>query len=261
MSAPTAVAALLALALLAAPPQHRRLSKLPSRPRIGRGAALPVIILVATVAMWTPPTVSVTVGLVVLGIELRRRRRRAGRRGRDEAQSLVAALETLVSELRVGAHPLRAFGTAADESAGSVGASLRVVAMRAQLGADVAVGLRSAARGSSVPAYWNRLAVYWKLAAEHGLAMSTLMRTAHRDIVARQRFADRVQAGLAGARATAVILAGLPFLGVALGELIGAQPVRFLLGGGAGGGLLALGVGLVGIGIAWSDHIIDRLAL
>ena len=49
---------------------------------------------------------------------------------------------------------------------------------------------------SSVPAYWNRLAVYWQLAAEHGLAMSTLMRAAHRDIVDRQRFADRVQAGL-----------------------------------------------------------------
>jgi tight adherence protein B len=68
-----------------------------------------------------------------------------------------------------------------------------------------------------------------------------------------------VQAGLAGARATAAILAGLPCVGVALGELIGAHPVRFLLGGGAGGWLLVLGVGLIGIGVTWSDHIIDRL--
>jgi tight adherence protein B len=46
---------------------------------------------------------------------------------------------------------------------------------------------------------------------------------------------------------------------VALGDLIGAHPVRFLLGGGAGGWLLAFGVGLIGIGVTWSDHIIDRL--
>ena len=172
---------------------------------------------------------------------------------------MAAALEVVVGELRVGAHPLRAFTIAADESAGGVGESLRKVATRAQLGADVAAGLRSAAGSSSVPAYWDRLAVCWQLAAEHGLAMSTLMTTAHRDIVGRQRFANGVQAGLAGARATAAILAGLPILGVALGELIGARPIRFLLGGGTGGWLLVAGVGLVGMGVTWSDHIVDRL--
>jgi len=172
---------------------------------------------------------------------------------------MVAALEVLVGELRVGAHPLRAFAIAADESPGSVGTALTAVATRAELGADVGAGLRAAAAGSSVPAYWDRLAVCWQLAAEHGLAMSTLMRTAHGDIVGRQRFTDQVQAGLAGARATAAILAGLPLLGVALGELIGAHPTRFLLGGGVGGWLLVVGVSLVAMGVAWSDRIIDRL--
>jgi tight adherence protein B len=46
---------------------------------------------------------------------------------------------------------------------------------------------------------------------------------------------------------------------VALGELIGAHPIRFLLGGGAGGWLLVIGVSLVVMGVAWSDLIIDRL--
>lgn len=191
---------------------------------------------------------------------------------------MTAALEVLVGELRVGAHPLRAFGVAATESAATgpagmgpagtgfggsseaaVGDSLRAVATRAQLGADVAGGLQSAAAGSAIPVYWDRLAVCWTLAAEHGLPMSTLMEGAHRDIIGRQRFADRVQSGLAGARATAAILAGLPLLGVALGELIGARPVQFLLGGGSGGWLLMIGVGLIVMGVTWADHIIDRL--
>lgn len=172
---------------------------------------------------------------------------------------LAAALETLAGELRVGAHPVRAFASAAAESDGSIGSALRAVAARAGLGADVGAGLRGLAGSTSVPAQWDRLAVCWQLAADHGLAMAALIRTAQRDIVERQRFAARVEAGLAGARATAAILAGLPLLGVFLGELIGAHPVRFLFGGGAGGWLLVAGTALICAGLAWADRITDRL--
>ena len=68
-------------------------------------------------------------------------------------------------------------------------------------------------------------------------------------------------AGLGQAPARqAAILAGLPVLGVLLGHLLGAHPIRFLLGGGLGGWLLVGGVGLVCGGIAWADRIIDRVA-
>lgn len=87
---------------------------------------------------------------------------------------------------------------------------------------------------SAVPVYWERMAVCWQLAADHGLAISVLMRAAQRDIVDRQRFADRVEAGSAGARATAAILAGMPMIGVLLGQLVGAHPLRFLFGAGPG---------------------------
>ena len=245
MNTATVVAALLAAALLTAPPSRGRLPRASSARRIRPAAVWPMVLLAAAVGVVTLPALSLTAGVVILGIERRRRRSIRTRRRRREGQAIAAALEVLVGELRVGAHPLRAFRIASDESVGRVGASLRSVAHRAQLGADVAAGLQSVAQDSSVPAYWNRLAVYWQLAAEHGLPMSTLMRAAYRDIVARHRFA--------------AILAGLPGVGVALGELIGAHPVRFLLGGGAGGWLLAFGVGLIGIGVTWSDHIIDRL--
>ena len=134
------------------------------------------------------------------------------------------------------------------------------VAARAHLGADMVAGLTAVAAQSSVPAYWTRLAVFWELAARHGLPMSVLMRAAHRDIVDRRRFAARIRAALAGARATAAILAMLPLLGVLLGQMIGAHPIGYLCGGGTGGVLLVLGVGLIGAGLIWSDRIIGRLA-
>ncbi|MBV8179276.1 MAG: type II secretion system F family protein [Mycobacterium sp.] len=189
---------------------------------------------------------------------LRLRRRRRNRRGIDESHELETAIDVLVGELRVGAHPAQAFAVAADETAGPVADSCRAVAARARLGADVTAGLRSVAKTSALPAQWDRLAVCWQLASEHGLAMSTLMRTAQRDIVERQRFSSQVTSAMAGARATAAILAGLPVLSVVLGQLIGANPVAFLLTGHVGGWLLVVGATLVCSGLLWSDHITDR---
>jgi tight adherence protein B len=178
----------------------------------------------------------------------------------DEGRQLETAIDVLVGELRVGAHPAQAFAVAADETAGPVADSCRAVAARARLGADVTAGLRSVAETSALPAHWDRLAVCWELASEHGLAMSTLMRAAQRDIVERQRFSGHVTSAMAGARATAVILAGLPMLSVLFGQLIGADPVAFLLAGHAGGWLLVIGVTLVCSGLLWSDRITDRAA-
>ena len=189
---------------------------------------------------------------------LRYRRRRRGRRGLDEGRQLETAIDVLVGELRVGAHPAQAFAVAADETAGPVAESCRAVAARARLGADVTAGLRSVAETSALPAQWDRLAVCWELAAQHGLAMSTLMRAAQRDIVERQRFSGHVTSAMAGARATAAILAGLPILSVLFGQLIGADPVTFLLAGHVGGWLLVVGITLVCSGLLWSDHITAR---
>lgn len=59
---------------------------------------------------------------------------------------------------------------------------------------------------------------------------------------------------MAGARASAAILGYLPVLGVVLGQLVGARPVAFLLGG-SGGVLAVVGVSLVCAGLLWADRI------
>jgi len=256
-----AAALLLAAAIVIAPLSHRRLgtSASPGHHRV-RGRTVAPLLLVAGVVILAPVTVSIVCAAAAVVFTVRRRRREAGRRRRAEVRAMASALTVVIGELRVGAHPLRAFTIAGAESAGEVGEKLRLVAARARLGADVRAGIRAAAATSAVPAYWERLAVFWQLAAEHGLALSTLMSAAQRDISERQRFSERMHAALAGARATATILALLPAVGVVLGELIGADPVGFLLAGGPGSWLLLVGVGLICIGLLWSDRIVDRAA-
>lgn len=254
-------ALVLALALLTTPSPsgHRLRARGPvgaRPPRVagwilvpaGVGLALALVAATSTGAVVAAAIVGVTV-------EVRRRRRRRRQARVDEAAALRGALDILVGELRVGAHPVAAFGVAADETDGVVAAALRTIAARARLGADVAAGIRSVAHRSSLPEQWERLAVCWQLAQTHGLAIGALMQTAQRDLMERQRFSSRVEAGLAGARTTAAVLAGLPVIGIVLGQLVGADPLHFLLAGGFGGWLLIVGVFLAAAGLLWCDRI------
>ncbi len=262
MTGPAAAAMVLALAVALLPSvPRRRIAPTGSArrplPRTAAGwtvgcAALPIALLV-------PLTTVVALAIVTATVGLRCHRRNRRLRMAAENQSLQAAIDVLVGELRVGAHPVRAFSVAAAETDGTVAAAFRAVAARARLGADVAAGLHGAGASSALPAQWNRLAVCWQLAAQHGLGISVLMRAAQRDIVARQQFSTRVTTKLAGARATATVLAALPVLGVLLGQLIGAQPLHFLLGGRTGGWLLVIGTMLACGGLLWSDRITDRV--
>lgn len=259
MTSVPAAAVLLAVAALISPspPLHRLRG--PAAAGAGRTAfrLTAVAVLGGGVLVLCPLPTALAAGVLTGTVIARRRRAARRRRRRDEARVLAAALDTVVGELRVGAHPVRAFAAAAGECVPPVGAVLRAVAARARLGGEVSAGLRAAGAATAVPAYWERIAVCWQLAADHGLMIATLMQAAHSDIMERQRYADRLNAALAGARATAVILAALPVAGVVLGQLIGADPLGFLLGGGAGGWLLITGVGLVAAGLIWSDRILE----
>jgi tight adherence protein B len=52
------------------------------------------------------------------------------------------------------------------------------------------------------------------------------------------------------------VLVGLPGIGLALGELIGAAPLAVLRSSGTGQLLVAVGVGLVAAGAAWTSRIL-----
>ncbi|KQY07471.1 hypothetical protein ASD37_15750 [Mycobacterium sp. Root135] len=256
----TVAALALAAALMVAPWPPRRLGSWHPPRRSRRALAIAGCVVAATtIVVLAPVAASVAAAVVTASITLRRKSSRKRARRAQEAAALQAALGVLVGELRVGAHPVVAFERAAAEVDGTVADSLRAVAARARLGADVSAGLHSAALQSTVPQYWERLSATWLLAQTRGLAIVALIRAAEQDVVERERFNAGVTAGMAGARATATILAGLPVLGVGLGHLIGAQPLRFLLSGGVGGWCLVIGVTLACIGLWWSDRITDRV--
>jgi len=256
----TVAALALAAALMVGPWQPRRLGSWPPPRRTRRmGVLAGWVVAATTIVVLAPIAASVAAAVVAASITLRCRDSRQRDRRAKEAAALQAALGTLVGELRVGAHPVVAFERAATEVDGTVADALRAVAARARLGADVSSGLHSAALQSTVPQYWKRLSATWLLAQTRGLAIVALIRAAEQDVVERERFNAGVTAGMAGARATATILAGLPVLGVGLGHLIGAQPLRFLLSGGVGGWCLVIGVTLACAGLWWSDRITDRV--
>ncbi|TRW80076.1 hypothetical protein FK535_20660 [Mycolicibacterium sp. 018/SC-01/001] len=246
----------LALAILLLPPATRvpRWALPAGRRRRPPAIVVALVVCVALGAV-VPMTVVAAAATLLAVLILRRRDRVRRRAGAAEASALQGALEVLVSELRVGAHPVAAIDTAAQEAGGRVGESLAQVGARARLGADVVAGLRAESVRSLVPGHWERLAVCWQLAARHGLAIASLMQAAQRDLAERERFRSRVDAGMAGARTTGTLLAGLPALGVLLGCAIGADPLGFLLSGGAGGWLLCVGTALIGAGLLWSDRI------
>jgi tight adherence protein B len=76
---------------------------------------------------------------------------------------------------------------------------------------------------------------------------------------------DQLQAGLdrgtavtgalAGVRSSAVLLAVLPALGIALGAGLGVNPIRVLLGTTAGHGLVLIGVALECVGLWWTARM------
>ena len=265
MTSGSAAAGLLVLALLLLPntPLHRLIAVglIAARPRPAlrsRWRHWPLVGLAVVASAALPLAPLVAVGVVAATTILRRRQGILRRRAEQESRELGAALGVLVRELRIGVHPVDAFRSAASDGDGTVGVSFREVAARAVLGADVAAGLSAVAASSALPTHWRRLAVCWELAQLHGLTMASLMQAAGRDIAERDRFHAGVHAAMAGPRATAAVLAGLPLVGIALGQLLGADPARFLLSSGIGGWFLVSGVTLVCGGLLWSDRITQR---
>jgi tight adherence protein B len=204
----------------------------------------------------------VLAALVIAGVGYRRWQCRVRyRRQVGEVAALLDAVGVLAAELRAGAHPASA-ARAASAGDRAVHRVLASVAAAARLGAEVPALLkRHAVLEPSIVDELNRVAAAWSLAERHGAALAELMDAVRADLEARLRLSGQVKALLAGPRASAAVLAGLPLLGIALGQGIGAHPWRILTATAAGQCLLVLGTALVAAGVLWSGRITGRTAL
>lgn len=205
----------------------------------------------------------------------------AGRQGAQRA-ALLDAIGLMATELRAGAHPAAAAVTAAEAIAtvdsggaprklglfrpavarGGGSAAHRVlmsVAAGARLGAEVpALFERHAHAEPAIADELRRVAAAWTLAERHGVALAELMDAVRADLDASARLSGQIKAQLAGPRSTAGVLAGLPLVGVLLGQAMGADPWTVLTGTPLGQVLLVVGVGLGCAGVAWSGRITAR---
>ena len=98
----------------------------------------------------------------------------------------------------------------------------------------------------------------WKVCQVSGGSMHASLEQVRMSLEEAQNTASIIAGELAGPRATGQILAVLPLLGLGMAAGLGVNPFAFLFGGMAGRACLVLGVGLICIGVMWSEILARR---
>lgn len=174
------------------------------------------------------------------------RRRAASRRTAE-----LEWLDALTAELVAGSDPA--------SSLLAVAASATVcphAVAAARTGGDVARAL--AVDGERSPTV-RAAAACWEVASGSGAGLAaslTVLADAARD---DERVRAELEAGVAEPRATALVLALLPAVGMVLGTGLGAAPLTWLLGAPLGRVVLLLGLALEAAGAAWAWRIASSL--
>jgi tight adherence protein B len=166
-------------------------------------------------------------------------------------RALVEALGALAAELRAGRSLDEATATAVDScpdraTATVLGPVLRLGEPPPGPAAD------EAARALL------RVAAAVQLSARTGCSLAGVVTAVEDDLRARLHAEQELRSAVAGPRASAAVLAGLPALGLLMGSGVGADPWRVLTTTGSGTVLLVLGVALELAGTAWSARLVRR---
>ncbi|MFD6170289.1 type II secretion system F family protein [Streptomyces coeruleorubidus] len=191
------------------------------------------------------------------GVPLLRRVRLAGQARRDRerrADAVIALCGALAGEVRAGRQPGEALLRAARDCGGLADAQATVLAA-ARFGGDVPDALATAA-GQPGAEGLRGLAACWRVAVDQGAGLAAGLDRLAAALRAERDQRSDLRAQLAGARATAVLLAGLPALGLLIGTALGADPLHVLLHTTAGLGCLVTGGVLEGLGLWWVLRIV-----
>ncbi|MGW5901856.1 type II secretion system F family protein [Streptomyces althioticus] len=225
--------------------------RLRARPGV-EWTSLAVGVVLAVLGASVLPVVAGAAGVPVLR---RVRRAGAGRRKRDgRADAVVALCGALAGELRAGRQPGEALLQAARDS-GGLGDHQAAVLAAARFGGDVPGALTAAARQPGAEGL-RGLAACWRVAVDQGAGLADGLDRLEAALRAERDQRADLRAQLSGARATAVMLAGLPVVGLALGATLGADPLHVLLHTPSGTVCLAAGGVLEGLGLWWALRIV-----
>lgn len=243
-------ATLLALAVLAlvGVPVPPRLLPVRRRPLPPALLALPLVLLGPVVAV-------LGLAAVTVATRVRAARRRASAQEAERA-AVGEVLDVLIGELEAGRPPEVALKRAADVGCGGLELALRNAAASPAVGADPALALRAAADGSAVAEVLRSLATCWQVCAGSGSSLAAAIAQLAQAVAAQEAVRREVAAEVAGPRATATLLAGLPLLGLALAAGLGAHPLQVLLQTPLGLACLVTGLGLDALGWWWTGRIV-----
>jgi tight adherence protein B len=254
----SALSATVAAALIAGP-RHRPLRQARPATRAldlralqrragGRAASLAVGVLVGLVG-FAAGGVLVAAASCLAGVASFRalRSRRAERRAAERHAGTEALLDALAAELGSGAAPADAVAAVLADLPPAIRVEVEAVGRALRSGGDAVAAWRQALRLTSGDA----LAAGFQVCEDSGASLATVLARLAALAADDRRRRDEVGVALAGPRSSAVLLAGLPALGVLAGAAIGASPLPFLLQTPAGRLCLLLGVGLDVLGAWW----------
>jgi tight adherence protein B len=238
---------------------HRRLaagSRSPSRlgwpaPHrvFGAIAAVLAVAGVGAISWRFGPVLGAAAAAVALLTALLARDALSTRAATARRAGLRAAVRVLVAELEIGALPADAL-TAAAQVAPRYTAVLQAAGDAAR-GGDAAAVLRA-------DPDTRVLGVAWSLGQDSGAPLADVLRRVADDLSATEEQRRAVVVALSGPRSSAVMLAGLPVVGIALGASTGARPLAFLTGSPAGRLVCCVGVLLDVAGVLWMRRILRR---
>lgn len=201
--------------------------------------------------------VAAVLALVVAGtVAVVGRSRRTASRRQARLAAVAACAAALSAELRAGRSPLEAMDAVSRTTTQELTAVLAEAVRTARLGGDPADVL--AVAGRTIPGLAS-LAVCLRVAGASGARLADVTDAVADEVQARVRTAEELAVQLAAPRASAALLAGLPVVGLAMGSGIGSDPTHFLLHTAPGAAVLAAGVGLELVGLAWTGWLTRRV--
>ena len=206
----------------------------------------------AATALVSPPLVAVLAALTAYAGGRAWTRQRLGRRSEQRLRSVAEALGALGAELRSGRSFEDATVAAAASCPDETCRSALTRALRAP-GSEVPPGL-----GADLTAAFRRVSAGVQLSARTGCSLAAVTAAVEDDLRSRHRLVIELRTATAGPRASAMLLAALPLLGLAMGGGVGADPWRVLTTTGTGQVLLVVGVALELVGLSWSERLVRR---
>jgi tight adherence protein B len=193
--------------------------------------------------------------------EIQRRRMRWNPRRRrvhlSHAVDVAAFVSAIATELRSGRPTTQAWDAVVSTWSGALPAGR--ASSSALPGIDVA---RVQLSWSGLPGWgsFRAVAACWHLADESGVGLADALDRLAVALRHEGEIATEIHGQLSSVRATATVLATLPVVALAMGNLLGAHPFSFLVQSPIGWSCLAGGASLVIVGWAWLNRQVDDVS-